>query len=351
MFDRIFVVGASAGGMQALTQLASKLGSDFPAPVLVAFHIGPHASQLPACLNAKGGLHSEFAVDGARLQSGRLVLAPADRHLMVERDRVRVTRGARENYSRPAIDPLFRSAGYVYRHRVVGVLLTGQLGDGSVGLQAIKAYGGTTIVQDPADAAYPEMPATALAIAHPDYVVALKDLPQLMHDLVATPAAPVQPSTAAETFSMEHQMATDQLGTIETLNSIGEPAGLSCPECGGAIWRIGEEPAERYRCHTGHAFSTINLALGQEHAVEEALWNAVRAFEEKRSLFQRRADSARRAGDERAAEESELVVNTTAEQQAIVRRLVLAGAGDRGQLAAVETRTREVQPTAAEGAA
>ena len=120
-------------------------------------------------------------------------------------------------------------------------------------------------------------------------------------------------------------MATGRATTIDTLNAIGSPSSLSCPECGGAIWQIGDDDRPHYRCHTGHAFSTLNLALGQEHAVEEALWNAVRALEEKRALFERRAKAARSVSDERSAQELELSAKTTAEQLGVVRQLVTAG--------------------------
>jgi two-component system chemotaxis response regulator CheB len=312
--------------MQALPELVSQLGADFPAPVLIAFHIGSYPVDLPGRFSSRGALRAQFAVDGAKVEAGYVVVAPPDHHLLVDRDRLKLSRTARENFARPAIDPLFRSAGYAYRHRVVGVLLTGQLDDGSVGLQAIKAYGGTTVVQDPEEAAYPEMPASAVAAANPDYVLPLRDIPRLLRELVPTTAKPTHPSAAAERFSREDQMATGRVTTIDTLNAIGTPSSFSCPECGGAIWQIGDPEHPHYRCHTGHAFSTLNLALGQEHAVEEALWNAVRAMEEKRSLFERRASAARLAGNERSAHELELSAQTTAEQLRVVRQLVTAGA-------------------------
>ena len=214
------------------------------------------------------------------------------------------------------------------------MLLTGQPDDGSVGLQAIKAYGGTTIVQDPEDAPYPEMPASALAAERPDYVLPLREIPALLRELVSTPAKPAHASAAAERFS-EDLMATGRVTTIDTLNALGAPTSLSCPECGGAIWQIGDADQPHYRCHTGHAFSILNFALGQEHAVEEALWNAVRAMEEKRSLFERRASAARLAGNEKSAEELELSAKTTAEQLRVVRQLVTTGSTPRRLDAAV----------------
>jgi two-component system chemotaxis response regulator CheB len=150
-------------------------------------------------------------------------------------------------------------------------------------------------------------------------------MPALLRELAETTAAPAQPSAAAETFTRENQMAMGSVATIDALNAMGIPSSLSCPECGGAIWQLGDAAAPHYRCHTGHAFSTLNLALGQEHAVEEALWNAIRAMEEKRALFERRSKAARAAGDERAAEELGLSAHTTAEQLRVVRELAVAG--------------------------
>lgn len=337
MWQRLVVVGASAGGMQALPELVSQLGTDFSAPILIAFHIGPYAVDLPARINKGSGLPAQFAIDGQKLEAGRVVVAPPDHHLLVERDRLKLSRTARENFARPAIDPLFRSAGYAFRQRVVGVLLTGELDDGSVGLQAIKAYGGTIIVQDPNDATYPQMPASALALAQPDYVMPLHEMPALLRELAETPAVPTQLSAAAEMFTRENQMAMGSVTTIDALNAIGIPSSLSCPECGGAIWQLGDAATPHYRCHTGHAFSTLNLALGQEHAVEEALWNAVRAMEEKRSLFERRSKAARAAGNEKAADELGLSAMTTAEQLRVVRQLAVAGSSPTRQDEAIQT--------------
>lgn len=204
-------------------------------------------------------------------------------------------RGPQENRTRPAIDPLFRSAAVAFGPRVVGVVLSGLLEDGTAGLVAIKACGGVSVVQDPEDAAWPGMPLSALRGDSPDHCVPLAEMPALLDRLArspAGPARPVPPRIAAELHIAEQEIAMvgEQTGTV------GRPSHLSCPQCGGVLNEIEEGKAARFRCQIGHAYGPESLAAAQSDALEEALAAAVRTHHERQILFRRMEDAARAQG-------------------------------------------------------
>ena len=167
----IVVVGASAGGVEALQRFVRALPPDFEAPILVVLHASPTGrSYLPEILSRAGALPATHATDGERLEPGHIYIAPPDRHLVVTDGVMALADGPRENGHRPAIDPLFRTAASAYDSRVAGVILSGTLDDGMVGLSCVKEAGGATLVQDPDDAKYRDMPLNAIAYVGPDYV-------------------------------------------------------------------------------------------------------------------------------------------------------------------------------------
>jgi two-component system chemotaxis response regulator CheB len=303
--DRLVVIGASAGGVGALRHLASALPSDLAASVLIVLHVGAHESILPELIAADCALPVSHAADGETLRAGTIRIAPPDRHLMVDDGQLRLTRGPKENFARPAIDPLFRSAALDFGPNVIGVILTGMLDDGSAGLQAVKAGGGIAIVQDPADADEPSMPASALRSVAVDHCVRLADLPALLVRLVAREP---EPRTSAMTESMRNAVHEQglSLGTgdhLEHLRQIGEPSPLTCPECHGGLWRIHGATPQRYRCHTGHAFTTRTLDMAVAEETDNALWNALRALHERAAVLGQLASACRDAGrDDEAAQ-------------------------------------------------
>jgi two-component system, chemotaxis family, protein-glutamate methylesterase/glutaminase len=181
----IIAIGASAGGLEPLRQLVAGLPSGFAAAVFIVWHVSPtHPSLLPQILQFDGKLPVAHAQNGEIIQSGRIYVAPPDYHLLVEDGCVRLYHGPKENHSRPAIDPLFRTAAEVYGERVIGVVLTGMLFDGTAGLIAIKRHGGIAIVQDPAEAKYPSMPRSAIGHDHPDYVLPIAQIAEELRRLV-----------------------------------------------------------------------------------------------------------------------------------------------------------------------
>lgn len=279
----ILAIGTSAGGVEALIFLAKKLPPDLPAAVLVTLHLPSHLrSNLDDILQRKGSLPACFARDGDRLQKSRILIAPPDRHLIVENERVVLGQGPRENNSRPAIDPMLRSVAACCGPRVVGVVLTGTLNDGASGLWAVEQCGGITVVQDPNDAAFPEMPANALNRLHPDHVVSLAGMPALLTSLALAPAGEAMP--VPESVKFEVAIAKGRSSSINEMDGLGRRSVLACPDCHGVMWEIDEGDLVRYRCHVGHAYSAEQMSLALDDNLRRALGSALRALEERYNL-------------------------------------------------------------------
>ena len=298
--DRIVVVGASAGGVRALPVLVAQLGPDFPAPVLVVLHVGSHRSILPELLERAGGLRAAHALDGESLEPGRIFVAPPDHHMLVADGVTRVVRGPKEHHARPAVDPLFRTAALAWGRRVIGVLLTGFLDDGTAGLQAIKRCGGIAVVQDPADAESPSMPASALRYVDVDHVVPLAAMGAVLRALVSEVAPAVEEGAIPE-LAHETAILLGKGDFMEHLQAIGKPSTFVCPDCDGALWEINDSQPPRFRCHTGHAYTLRSLQHAQSETTDGALWSGLRALQEKEILL---TTMAERHGAELGADEA-----------------------------------------------
>ncbi|MGV7210820.1 chemotaxis protein CheB [Oxalobacteraceae bacterium A2-2] len=284
--NRLFVIGTSAGGLEALCSLLGALPADLPAAVLVVRHIGARRSNLPEVLQRATPLPVRFAVDGQRIEESVVLVAPPDVHLTVYRDgnwgRVRLSHGAKENFTRPAIDPLFRTAAAEFGPRAAGIVLSGYQDDGALGMQAIHECGGVTIVQDPATAAVPDMPRNAILQVQVDHVLALDRIAALMAELALQPVPPEAVVNVPEWVRAENHAAGGN--SMVTLNCIGARSPWTCPACGGALWQIDAGALPHFRCHTGHAFTAGILAAAQRRRVEESLRSAIRALQEQERL-------------------------------------------------------------------
>jgi two-component system, chemotaxis family, protein-glutamate methylesterase/glutaminase len=291
----IVVVGASAGGVEALIHLAASLPSDLPAAMFVVLHLpATGTSALPEILRRHGPLPAAHVKDGEPIQPGRVYVAPPDHHVLLRTGHVHLARGPRENGHRPAIDPLFRSAAREYATRVIGLVLSGALDDGTAGLLAIKSRGGIAVVQDPADALYPGMPGNALEHVQVDHVAAAASMGRLLARLIADVAEPPT-NPAPSDMQVEVEMEGLSLEAFEG-NHPGRPSGFSCPDCNGVLWQIQDGGLERYRCRVGHAWSPESLLTQQSEALEAALWVALRSLEERAALARRLGEPARRRG-------------------------------------------------------
>jgi two-component system, chemotaxis family, protein-glutamate methylesterase/glutaminase len=311
----IVVVGASAGGVEALTRFVSAFPADLPAAVFVVLHVSPTGSVLPSILGRATPLPVAHAEDGQPIEHGRIYVAPPNFHMLVEEGRIRVTAGPRQNGHRPAIDPLFRTAAWAYGGRVVGVILSGVLDDGTLGCMSVAARGGLTLAQDPADATYDSMPLSAIEFDSATRVASATELGKLVVEL-ATDEGNNQPADSAEAVAVTEALEGDRERRIE-----GELSGLTCPECNGALWQFEESNLLRYRCRVGHSYSMGAMDAAQGTAVEAALWAALRALEERVALKRR---LAKRVGPQstRMRERYESDAAVTEEQAAIVRSLI-----------------------------
>jgi len=304
---QVIVVGASAGGLNALIALVQQLPKDFPAPVLIVQHISADASGdvLLDALNKHGRLKCLHAVHGETVKAGHVYLAPSDHHLLLNNEGLlHVTKGAQENRSRPGIDPLFRSAAVAFGNRVTGIILTGYLDDGTAGLIAIQRCGGTCIVQDPNEADYPDMPKNALNQLKADYCVPIAEMGGILSKLVDR--KPGRQKAIPKDIQREAIIAERVLSDLPAVNSLGEQVPFNCPGCGGVLWKIEKGSQLRYRCHTGHAYTAAALLAEQTKKIEETMWTALRMFEERKNLLTTLAKDQSGAQAQSAAERAKL---------------------------------------------
>jgi two-component system chemotaxis response regulator CheB len=330
------VIGASAGGVQALIKLVADLPSDLPAAVFIVLHIPSYGpSLLPEILSRDSRLPVAHAIDGEEIQWGKIYVAPPDHHLLIEDGRIELVRGPKENLHRPSIDALFRSAALAAGPRVIGVVLTGARDDGTVGMRAIKHRGGIAIIQDPAEAPFPSMPLSVMQGIKVDYSLRLREVAPMLDQLSREAAEeegryPVPDEIEIESRIAKQKMEGDEL--LTSVEKLGHVSKLTCPDCNGALWEIKDEDMLRYRCHVGHAFSAESLSEGQAEMLEIALWSAVRALEEKTVLARRIVERARRANQNRAARLFEKRAEEAEVHGSMIRRLLLsAEKGDIGE--------------------
>jgi two-component system chemotaxis response regulator CheB len=279
----ILAIGTSAGGVEALMVLVRQFKVDIPAAIFITLHLPSHLrSSLDQVLSYAGGPPVAFARHGEEIRRGQIYLAPVDRHLMVDQDRIWLGQGARENNARPAIDPMLRSIAACCGHRAVGVVLTGALSDGASGLWAIQQSGGITVVQEPSDAAFPDMPTNALKRIQPDYIVSLAEMPATLLKLVEQPSG--EPMPIRPNVGIEVEMAKGGHSTIEDMDRVGRRSGFACPDCHGAMWEIDEDELVRFRCHVGHTYTDEMMSIALDENLRRSLGSAIRVLEERRGL-------------------------------------------------------------------
>ncbi len=308
----IVVVGASAGGVEALTQLISGLPPDFAAAMFVVLHTSPESpGTLPHLLARKAEVPVIAARDAAPIKPGHIYIAQPNFHLELERGRMCLGGGPTENRHRPAIDPLFRSAARYYGKRVIGVLLSGYLDDGVAGLVSIKQRGGLAVVQSPEDALVPDMPQAALEQDHVDYSVPVEEIPALLVELVTG-------ITGAKRKTMPKRNRPQPKGNDKV-------SVFTCPECNGTLWEVDEQGLLQFRCRVGHKFSPDSMADAQSQYLDRALWAALRALEEHAELSRRLAERAQRGHHPFAARRFEERWRASSENAKVLRDMLTKG--------------------------
>jgi two-component system, chemotaxis family, protein-glutamate methylesterase/glutaminase len=298
----IIVIGTSAGGLQALDTLVAQLPAGLPASIFIVQHMAPENTGKPLLqrLSRHQTFRCQLAANGESFKPGNIYIAPPDNHLLVKKTKLLVTKGARENRTRPGIDPLFRSAAVTHGSRVIGVVLTGMLDDGTAGLIAINQCGGVTVVQDPNDAAYPGMPQSALSNLKVDHVVPLREMGRLLEKL--SRAVPGKSKAVPKDVRIEAEIAERVLSDVGEVNGLGTQVPYNCPNCGGVLWEMDTPHERRYRCHTGHSFTIAALLTSQSERIEETLWISLRMFEERKNLLNRMHSDGIRFAAQRAKE-------------------------------------------------
>lgn len=293
---RLVVIGASAGGLEAVRQVLGGLGPDFPAAILIVIHTGADATgSLITVLGRATRMPVEMASDGQPIEPGHVYLPPPDFHLLLDDDRIALSRGPRQHGFRPAVDPLFISAADGCRGQVIGVILSGALGDGTLGLTAVKRAGGLAIVQNPGEAAFPSMPLTALKSVEVDYVESAGQIAARLAELVRRPVrrtprhAALLPSAGLTSPGLTPNGGKSHArGRSRT----SELTALICPNCGGPLWESTSDGVIEYACHVGHRFSPDALRELEADQLDRALWTAVRALKEDAILHKRMAEHA-----------------------------------------------------------
>lgn len=336
MHRDLIVIGASAGGIEALQSLLGALPPDIPAAVLVVLHTsGRSGSLLPQIMQRATRLKASHPEDKTPVEHGHVYIAPPDYHMLVQVNRIRVLQGPRENLHRPAIDPLFRSAAVCAGRRVIGVVLTGMLDDGTSGLMVIRAHGGVAIVQDPQTAMFSAMPRNAL-----DQVPDARVLPldEIAAELVrlAGEKLPEQADPGGHRSSLEEKetrLLELEMPQMENEKRPGQPSAFACPDCGGVLWELEENGFLRFRCRVGHAFTARHLSAEQRQAIETALWSALRALEESAGLYGRLAERATSSQHGKAAERYQERADNTEQNARVLREFLVQvhqGADDDG---------------------
>jgi two-component system chemotaxis response regulator CheB len=331
----IIVIGASAGGVEALRRLLSILPPRLPAAIFVVVHVGP-SSVLPSVLDFASTLPVVPATSGTVFERCTVYVAVPGMHLLLHDEHILLRRGPRENYSRPAVDALFRSAAASLGTRVIGVVLSGALSDGTAGLRAIKRCGGLAVVQDPEDAADPSMPRSALRHVDIDHVRPIAEMPSLFDLLTREVAAPSPPVPID--IRLEAAIAAQELADMKADEMLGNLAPYSCPECHGTLWEISDGPMLRFRCHVGHAFTADAVLAGQGDEIERMLTTLQRAHQERAALARRMADKERAEERHNVADQLDVRVREYEDDATLVMELIRKGFGG--------DTTREIRGTA-----
>lgn len=320
----IVVIGASAGGVAALRSLFHSLPSDLPAAFLVVLHIPSYVhSELREVLSRETDMPVISVEANQPLEAATVYVASADHHLLLAEEGIRITRGPKECRVRPAIDVLFRSASVFFQERVIGVVLSGALDDGTAGLWAIKDRNGLAFVQDPSEALFDSMPRSAIQHVQTDFIGTLVELAEHITAAVKGPLQPFEPRPDNDRHRIETGISIDGNGLGAGVMNLGKVSNYTCPDCHGVLVQITEGSIVRFRCHTGHAFSIKTLIAEVNAAIDVGLWDTLRAVEERMMLLRQMAEFADAAGCSEEAERCRAFATEAEARLKPLRELVL----------------------------
>lgn len=319
----IIVIGASAGGLDAVLELFKELPQGIAASIFLVIHVAPSTpSMLPAILSRRTKFKATHPKHGEEFHPGNIYVAPPDYHMLIKGNQVLLDHGPRENRHRPSIDPLFRSAAMHHGARVIGIILTGSLDDGTAGLKAVKSCGGVAVVQHPEDAQWPSMPESALRSVDVDHCVPISKMAGLLQELIGMPVPKQPPGVDCEQIAAE-TVVKHKITTLDDMQAeFGPPNGFACPECSGPIWEISQGKHKHFRCLVGHQFSPQSFLEEETNALERALWVAVKALEERVVLLSRLAERSDSIGQHLSSEQFRSRARESEENAETVRRIL-----------------------------
>ena len=323
--QRIIVMGASSGGFEAFKKIIHGLPPDFNASIFIVWHMSPDIpGVLPQVLNRVNNIYAGHAYDGEEIKPNRIYIAQPDHHLLMRNNKVQITHGPKENRFRPAVDPLFRSAAYTYTDRVIGVILSGALDDGTAGLWTIKHFGGIAIAQDPLDAEVSSMPRNAMRQVKVDHCVPVSGMAELLVQLCREPLTEKPGVMKDEQTRKEIEIAAEENALEKGLMNFGELSPFTCPECHGVLSRLYNGDLVRYRCHTGHAYTVDALVASLTEKVEDYLCNAIRGMDETIILLNHLGDHFADANQPRLAAFFFQKAKQAGDRSQLVRKAVMA---------------------------
>lgn len=343
----LVVIGASAGGLPALLDIVAGLPATLSTPIVIVVHTKAEAdSLLPQILSRKSALRVQFAANGP-LKDGQIYIAPPNRHVLITAQGLQLNSGPRENGFRPAVDPLFRTAARVHGSGVMGIILSGAMDDGTYGLKLVKDAGGIAVVQDPAEASFPGMPLSAMRFVTVDHVLPAVEIAALIANSSGT--SDEGEVIMARQKEPEPQNPAEETDVGEMEREYGRPSGLTCPDCGGALWDIEDGELTRFRCHVGHQFTTEALDAEQQNAVEGALWSAVRVLEEHAELRKRLASRAEASGFDSVSSGFSRSAHDSQQQAHTIRELLFGRVASPPRPEPAPARSRATRSTNGKG--
>lgn len=282
----LIAIGASAGGIKAIIKVLEGFPETIDAAIMIVLHLSRKSSSenIVEIFQRHTALQCEVAKDMMPLEKGKVYLAQPEQHLMVKGHIIRLNQGPEENRYRPSIDVLFRSVAVHFGNRAIGIILTGMLDDGTSGMYAIKSCGGLCLIQNPSEAEYANMPQNVLNRVEIDFMADLAEIPIIVKDILNKPLPP-QIAIPNE-LKVEADITEKLMSDINDLKKIAKQSDFVCPDCGGGLWQIKNDPLHRYRCYTGHVYTEKLLQEVQDLKIEESIWVSIRMLEEKRNMLQ-----------------------------------------------------------------
>jgi len=323
--NKIVVVGASAGGIPALQTIVSQLPADFPAPILVVVHVsGSHESVLPKILTRSGELEAVHPYNGERIQPGKIFVAPPNYHMVVIDHHIQLKSTHKENLHRPAVDPLFRSAARSHGDKVIGIILSGVLDDGTGGLIDIKRHNGIAVVQDPDDAMFASMPESACRYVDVDFALSAQEIGAQLTHMVAEVIQAMDEPNKQQTAP---QNTIDIIDSTEVMlhdmhDQPGEVTPYACPECNGNLWVSQEDGFDKYWCHIGHRYTKRTLLAEKSRKIEAMLFEAMRNLKEGVALGREALEYATHLLDQVNRDELEREVHLREKQLQSLQQII-----------------------------